>query len=498
MGRWCSPPGGGKEEKKTANSVSRLARSGQSFAPLGQAQRGRKGVQPFSEFHHFFSANSSPNPAYRYDQPFAGLPAGPAKKTCYPPLLLWVLKVRTTTFGAMGRIRQPKWSRTMQRLLLSFAAVFLGCLAIPADSSAQGARDYFHRGDVWYNAGSYDRAIAEYNRAITLDPNYAAAYVNRGHAWAQKGEHDKAVADYTRALAINPDYTDAYYGRGNARYGKGEYAKAVADFNQALAIDPNHADACSSLAWLYATCPDVRYRDGRKAFENASRAYQLSGGRDWGCIDAIAAAYAANGDFEKARRWQAKAVELASDEKSRQGCRSRLGLYERRPVAGDRPAMVNPWESGSIQAQRGTTPAPGTNNPAQVAFSLSGVNYRFTLPEGFCTVSGKDSDVAAAVASWDTQNMTHFTIISREEAGCDGGFARWAMLKTPRASIGMSIPTRRQFVDGLKNSIRRSEFAEMLDDAKKLVGKTYKDVFGDDAKIGIQSMYQTNRTPAVK
>src|SRR5262249_16872602 len=113
----------------------------------------------------------------------------------------------------------------------------------------------------------------------------------------------------------------------------GEYDKALADFNQALRIKPNDARACNNLAYLQATCPDSRYRDGQAAFRNANKAYQLSGGKEWDIVDTLAAAYAESGDSEKAREWQGKAIDLAGNSKSAgkeeiEEARSALELYK--------------------------------------------------------------------------------------------------------------------------------------------------------------------------
>ena len=46
------------------------------------------------------------------------------------------------------------------------------------------------------------------------------------------------------------------------------------------------------------------------------------------CLDTLAAAYAENGDFDKARQWQAKAIDLAADKEEGKVYRSRLELYQ--------------------------------------------------------------------------------------------------------------------------------------------------------------------------
>ncbi len=79
---------------------------------------------------------------------------------------------------------------------------------------------------------------------------------------------------------------------------------------------------------MLATCPDEKYRDGKKAVENAQKACELDGGKRWESLDSLAAAYAESGDFEKAKEWEAKAIELATAEKDKQRLRGRLELYK--------------------------------------------------------------------------------------------------------------------------------------------------------------------------
>ena len=89
-----------------------------------------------------------------------------------------------------------------------------------------------------------DKAIADYNEAIRLDPKDAVAYNNCGNAWRAKKEHDKAIADYNEAIRLDPSIAMTYNNRGLAWNNKKEHDKAIADYNEAIRIDPK-------LAWAY-------------------------------------------------------------------------------------------------------------------------------------------------------------------------------------------------------------------------------------------------------
>jgi tetratricopeptide (TPR) repeat protein len=48
-------------------------------------------------------------------------------------------------------------------------------------------------------------AIADFDRAIQLNPKYVDAFNNRGFAYNTKGEYDRAIADYNQAIQLNPN-----------------------------------------------------------------------------------------------------------------------------------------------------------------------------------------------------------------------------------------------------------------------------------------------------
>jgi tetratricopeptide (TPR) repeat protein len=97
---------------------------------------------------------------------------------------------------------------------------------------------YINRGAVWYDKGDNDRAIADYNMAIQIKPDEPLAYFNRGQAWLKKGDQDRAIADYTEAIRLDPKYDTAYFRRAGVRSDKGDSDNAIADYNEAIRLDP--------------------------------------------------------------------------------------------------------------------------------------------------------------------------------------------------------------------------------------------------------------------
>ena len=70
------------------------------------------------------------------------------------------------------------------------------------EGPAKLAEAYSSRGIAYAKRREYDQAIADYDKAIDLDPKYAKAYYQRGYVYDIKGEHDRAMADYNKAMGL--------------------------------------------------------------------------------------------------------------------------------------------------------------------------------------------------------------------------------------------------------------------------------------------------------
>ena len=75
----------------------------------------------------------------------------------------------------------------------------------------------------WSAKNDHDRAIADYDAALKLNPKFPDAHYNRGSAWASKGDSDRAIADYDAALKLNPRDAATLAARAVEWIGKGDY-----------------------------------------------------------------------------------------------------------------------------------------------------------------------------------------------------------------------------------------------------------------------------------
>jgi len=118
--------------------------------------------------------------------------------------------------------------------------------------------------------GNYDRAIADCNKAIEINPNDAVAYYNRGSVYPDKGNYNQAIADFNKAIEINPDYAKAYANQGIAYARNGNYDKAIANFIKAIEINPNDASGYYNRGVAYFGKDDFD-----KAWEDVHKAESL-------------------------------------------------------------------------------------------------------------------------------------------------------------------------------------------------------------------------------
>jgi len=92
-----------------------------------------------------------------------------------------------------------------------------------------------HMGNAYSNRQEHRAAVANYTRAIVLDPAYAYCYFSRGVLrWRELGEYEEAISDFSMVLELEPDWADALFNRALAYKMSKRNENAVADFEQYL------------------------------------------------------------------------------------------------------------------------------------------------------------------------------------------------------------------------------------------------------------------------
>jgi len=82
-------------------------------------------------------------------------------------------------------------------------------------------------------------AIADYSKAIELDPSYINAYYARAWVYGEKGQWDLSIADNTKAIELDPNYAMAYNNRAWCYKEQGKNAEAIADFETFITLTDN-------------------------------------------------------------------------------------------------------------------------------------------------------------------------------------------------------------------------------------------------------------------
>ncbi|MGA2508567.1 MAG: tetratricopeptide repeat protein [Chitinispirillaceae bacterium] len=127
------------------------------------------------------------------------------------------------------------------------------------------------------NIGRTDEAIAHYQKALEIKPNYAEAHYNLGNLLSNIGRTDEAIAHYQKALEINPDYAKVHNNLGNLLSNIGRTDEAIAHYRKALEINPDYFEAHNNLGNLLSNIGriDEAIAHYRKALEINPNCYEV-------------------------------------------------------------------------------------------------------------------------------------------------------------------------------------------------------------------------------
>ena len=135
---------------------------------------------------------------------------------------------------------------------------------------------------------------------------------NRGDAYLSLGNHERAIDDYETALDVMEE-------------NEGSEIDGMSDER----AKDTRSGLLNNLAWVLATSPEDSLRDGQRSIELATEACEMTDYKEAFILSTLASGYAETGDFESAKKWAAKAVELSESDEQRAGIQDELENYKK-------------------------------------------------------------------------------------------------------------------------------------------------------------------------
>jgi len=167
-------------------------------------------------------------------------------------------------------------------------------------------------GSVYLDLGRTADAKSLFETAVRTNSGDPLCHFNLGLAYGLLGRWAEAVTPLRRAVELAPNLVEAQAFLGMACDAGNDLEGAFSAYEAALAIRPGHLQVANNLAWLLATAPDARLRDGQRAVQLARRcaAAQYSPP----VLGTLAAALAETGDYEEAISTLEQAIQLNRSE----------------------------------------------------------------------------------------------------------------------------------------------------------------------------------------
>lgn len=213
------------------------------------------------------------------------------------------------------------------------------CIAAhPGDPQA-----HYHLGRVLMMLGKPARAEPHYRDALALKATHREAIEHLGDALAAQDQRAAAAASWRRALWIEPRNVPLRYHLAKHLILWGAHTEVVETLRAGLELDADAYHLSTLLAWELASAPKDEIRDAAAAQRIATALYRRFPS-DAAINHVLAATWAANGDFDKAREHALTALGLrgidpdANDVPDSQ----RLALYRKRQ------AYRQPAETGEL------------------------------------------------------------------------------------------------------------------------------------------------------
>ena len=125
-----------------------------------------------------------------------------------------------------------------------------------AETNAGDAHGHATRAQALAKSGKVEEALAEFDKAITIDPHHAEALYNRGLLYQRERQHQLAVDDFTTAHGLTPQRAEPLLARAISYLAMDKLKEAAADLDEAVQADPQNAQSWTTRGLVYERLGD--------------------------------------------------------------------------------------------------------------------------------------------------------------------------------------------------------------------------------------------------
>lgn len=172
-----------------------------------------------------------------------------------------------------------EWTKGIEEKVKRLVGESFKGIKLPGRESAD-VKAHFTKGRRLHNQRSYQEALAEFNKAIEIDPRSAEVYYWRGRTLINLGKPGQGMEDFKTAVKLKPDYSDAYDILGWLAAKQGQAEEGIAYLTKSIALKPDNAWAFYNRSSLLFAKGDLAgaMRDAEKAcslgFQDGCKAYE--------------------------------------------------------------------------------------------------------------------------------------------------------------------------------------------------------------------------------
>ena len=193
----------------------------------------------------------------------------------------------------------------MTPLCIRFALYGLILLWAPVFAASEEAVEHNSIGATLLEHGKTDAAVAEFQKALRLDPTYLPARLNLAYAYERGGKIEEAITAYQEAIGVEPRNFFAHNNLGVLYDNNGQYDAAIAEFQSALYSEPGNAMALKNLETAKKNKAAIQERQAQ--IQRAEKEAQAKPADSQASYN-VARLYAFYGKKELALQWLSRAV----------------------------------------------------------------------------------------------------------------------------------------------------------------------------------------------